>query len=152
MDQRPETWLLPDWFDDERARDHPFHPSRLLSDFLFQMTIRRARIKPLRASGMGFFAFITNRAPRPSLLTLSWLQLRLARTKRTALSTAQTVAPVVVHTISMLADGLPSLRPITLPSRQSCYFPFLPLVDVTVLSWFHLKVCAVAGAGFFTDA
>ena len=31
------------------------------------------------------------------------------------------------------------------------FFP-LPFVDIIVPSWFHLKVCAVAGVGFFTDA
>lgn len=118
------------------------------------MTERGARIKPVRSSGMGrFFAFIENRAPRPPVLTPSWQQSKLIRTKRTVLSKAQTVAPLLAHTNSMLADELPSLRPITLPSRQSSYltFPF-PLVDIIIPSWFHLKVCAVAGAGFFTDA
>jgi hypothetical protein len=137
---RPATWLVKSRTligpNDERARDRRLPlPTLLLSDFSFaQMTVRGARIKPLHSSKMGASS-PSSETRHPGLhffLTPSWLQSRLARTKRTDLSIAQTVAPLA-HTISMLADGLPSLRPMKLPSRLSRYFSPTPLPLLTII-------------------
>jgi hypothetical protein len=52
--------------------------------------------------------------------------------------------------------GPPYPRSITPPSRESNFHRF-PIgyrigADIVVYSWFHVKVCCVAGVGFFTDA
>lgn len=52
--------------------------------------------------------------------------------------------------------GPPYPRSITPPSRESKLssipFGYRIRADIVVYSWFHVKVCCVAGVGFFTDA
>jgi PHS family inorganic phosphate transporter-like MFS transporter len=40
-----------------------------------------------------------------------------------------------------------------MPSFRACYFLYYVVFNAQVgYSWFHVKVCCVAGVGFFTDA
>ena len=67
-------------------------------------------------------------------------------------TTTRRPSPSLDMSTSTSSVGPPSLRLITLPSRASAAlispFPLLTLRH----RWFHIKVCLVAGVGFFTDA
>lgn len=109
-----------------------------------------AFIKPLGMSGTIILSFSTSRLPCfkgartrwPPTLQTSFPQA--AQTKRRSTSR--------VPTPSMRGDEQPLPRSTAPSSRtysNSNDFIFLAYLSP---SWFHFKVCLVAGVGFFTDA
>ena len=67
--------------------------------------------------------------------------------------TARTQRAASLPTPSTRSEGPRSQRSTMQNSREcSRRSRFLFVSHVPILSWFHFKVCLVAGAGFFTDA